>query len=404
LNDKLRSWLLLPALAALGLALVTGCGGPGGDGERSGGGPGGRRAGFSKGKGAGGPRPEAAVPVVVTLPARGDMEAFLDGSATLEAEVNVEVVSEATGVVAEILAEAGDPFQRGRTLARLAYQELELAEQRARSELERLRANYARAEKLSGEELITEEDYQTVQFDLARAEIDWQQASLELKRTRIVAPITGTVTERMINVGDLVQKNQAVYRVVDFDSLVAPVHIPEKQLVNLHVGQRALLLPPALSGREVPARIKRIAPVVDSQSGTVEVILEMTRSAELRPGMFANARIVLDRHDDVVVLPKKALVYEDEQPHVFVVEQGRAYKRRVELGYQDETRVEVTSGIDEEIFVVLVGQSTLKDGSLIRAEDEQGQPVDTGGDEPGAEVAAGGPPGGEGPAVRGKRP
>jgi RND family efflux transporter MFP subunit len=335
------------------------------------------------------------------------MEAFLDASSTLEAEASVEVVSEATGVVAEILAEQGDTFREGDTLARLAYEELELAERRARSELERLQANFARAEKLDREQLITEEDYQTIQYDLARAEIDWQQASLDLERTRILAPITGTVTERLINVGDLVQKNQAVYRLVDFDSLVAPVHVPEKQSVGLHVGQQALLLPPALSGRQVSARIKRISPVVDSQSGTVEVILDMDRSSALRPGMFANARIVLDRHDDVIVLPKKALVYEDEEPHVFVVEQGRATKRRVELGYQDQGLAEVVSGIDETNVVVLVGQSTLKDGSLVRAEDEQGQAVATGEEDSGSEIAGGSRDGlspAKAPAARGKRP
>ena len=129
---------------------------------------------MAKGKGPGGPRPEAKVPVVVTPALRGDMEAFLDASSTLEAEISVEVVSEATGVVAEILAEVGDRFRAGRALARLDYQELEIAEHRARSEMERLKSNFARAEKLNGEQLITEEDYQTVQYDLARAEIDWR--------------------------------------------------------------------------------------------------------------------------------------------------------------------------------------------------------------------------------------
>jgi membrane fusion protein (multidrug efflux system) len=376
------------ALATAVCLLLAACGGSGEEGR--GGGPGGGRAGWmAKGKGQGGPRPEAKVPVVVTPAVRGDMEAFLDASSTLEAEISVEVVSEATGVVAEILAEAGDRLGKGRTLARLAYEEIELAEQRARSELERLRANFARAEKLNGEQLITEEDYQTVQFDLARAEIDWQQASLELERTRIDAPIKGTVTERMINVGDLVQKNQAVYRMVDFDSLVAPVHIPEKHLVNLHRGQQALLLPPALSGRQVTARVKRISPVVDSQSGTVEVILEMERDTGLRPGMFANARIVLDRHADVVVLPKKTLVYEDEKPHVFVVREGRARKQSVELGYQDSARAEITAGIDDGTLVVLVGQSTLKDGSPVAAEDENGSRVDVGDIEEANETALG---------------
>jgi RND family efflux transporter MFP subunit len=177
-------------------------------------------------------------------------------------------------------------------------------------------------------------------------------------------------------VGDLVRENDPVYRVVDFDSLVAPVYVPEKQLSNLRVGQQAVVSPPALGGIDVAARIKRISPVVDSQSGTVEIILDMDRPGELRPGMFANVRLVLDRHADVVVLLKKCLVYEDEEPHVFVIDEGRARKQPVELGYEDEFRAEVISGLDAGQWVVLVGQSTLKDGSPVIAEDEEGQPVE----------------------------
>jgi len=373
---KSRNWPAVPTAAlAVGLCLL-GCGGGGGE-ERSGAGHGeGPPQRLAKGKGAGGSQEETRVPVVVTVAARGDMQAFLDSSSTLEAEASVEVVSQATGVVAEILAEEGDRFLEGRTLARLEYKEIELAEKRAHSERERLRADFARAEKLIREELIPEEDFQQVQFDLARAEIDWQQAVLELERTRIVAPISGTVTERMINVGNLVRENDPVYRVVDFDSLVAPVYVPEKLLGSLRVGQQAVVSPPALGETGVPARIKRISPVVDSQSGTVKIILDMDRSTDLRPGMFANVKLVLDRHDDVVVLLKKCLVYEDEEPYVFVVEQGRARKQPVLLGYQDESRAEVISGLDAGQPVVLVGQSTLKDGSLVGAEDEQGRPVE----------------------------
>jgi hypothetical protein len=83
----------------------------------------------------------------------------------------------------------------------------------------------------------------------------------------------------------------------------------------------------------------------------------------------------------VVVLLKKCLVYEDEEPHVFVIEQGKARKQPVELGYQDEVRTEVVSGLEAGQWVVLVGQSTLKDGSPVRAEDEEGRALDLGGGE-----------------------
>ena len=362
--------------------LVPGCGGgaAGGDDTASEG----DTAARTKGRGRGGPfgpgarGQQPAVPVIVGTIGIDDMEAFLDASATLEAEAAVDVVSQANGVVADFKAEEGDRVSRGAILAQLAYEDLELAEDRARSEYERLQSEFARAEKLSRENFISDEEFQRIKFDLRRAEIDWRTARLDLDRTRISAPIGGTVVERRINLGQLIRENDVVYRVVDFDSLIAPVFVPEKYLADLHVGQEALLTTPGLAGQRVQGVVKRISPIVDGQSGTVRVVIDLPPSSGLRPGMFANVQLVLDAHRDVVVVPKKALVYEDEAPHLFVVENGRAVRRPVALGYQDPSRAEITDGVEVGEIVVLVGQSTLKDGSVVSAEDESGTPVDLG--------------------------
>ena len=192
-----RNWPALHAVAlAAGLCLL-GCGGGGGE-ERAGPGEG-RHPRFAKGKGAGGPQEESRVPVVVTTAARGDMQAFLDASSTLEAEASVDVVSQATGVVAEsspkratgsARAAAGPAGLRGTGTGRAP------CPVRVRTAAGQLRPG----RETDKEQLIAEEDFQQIKFDLARAEIDWQQASLDLEHTRILAPISGTVTERMINV------------------------------------------------------------------------------------------------------------------------------------------------------------------------------------------------------------
>ena len=268
-------------------------------------------------------------------------------------------------------------------LARLAYEELELAEQRARTQFERLQADFERSQKLAKENLVSEEDFSKIRFDLAQAEIDWKQKQLELARTRIASPIHGTITERLIHLGELERENEAVYRLVDFSSLTAPVYVPEKYIRNLRVGQRAFLTTPSLGKQRVVGKVRRISPVVDSQSGTVKVIIDPRSEEGLRPGMFANVQLVLDRHENVVVVPKKAIIYEDELPYVFVVEEGIAHKRRLVLGYQDELRAEVISGVDTGELVVLVGQSALEDGSAVTAEDEQGEAITFAAESPG---------------------
>jgi membrane fusion protein (multidrug efflux system) len=364
-------------LAALLLVVGAACGGkPGGDADggkgRSGGdGPRAQRTSGEKGS-----KPEQpAVPVIVQRVARADMNSFLDASATLEAEERVEVVSEATGVVAEILVEEGENVEKGQLLARLAYEELELAEQRARSELERLEADFARSQELSEEDLISEDEFQQIRFDLERARIDWKQAKLELDRTRITAPIRGTVSERYIRLGALVSRNEVAYDIVDFQSIVAPVFVSEQYLRELHVGQRVLLRAPALGQQRVEGTIERVSPVVDAESGTVEVTVNVGDIGRLRPGMFVSAQIVLDTHEDAMAVPKNALVYEDESPHLFVVEAGRAQRKEVQLGYEGAELVEVVSGLQGDEWIVLVGQSGLKSDSLVAAETREGETI-----------------------------
>jgi membrane fusion protein (multidrug efflux system) len=373
-NQRIRTVSLFLALLLLPAGLLSCSSGeaePVGDGKADQASTEGRTKGRTKGPGgkSKGGRPERpaqpAVPVETAVIGTDDMEAFLDGSSTLLAEEAVDVVSQATGVVVEVLAEEGARVRKGQVLARMDYEELELAERRARSEFERLQANFARAQNLVKEDLIAEEDFQQTKFDLARAEIDWQQAELDLEHTRIQSPISGTVVTREIRVGQLVRENDTVYGMVDFRSLVAPVFIPEKYLGSLRVGQPAFLDTPSLGGQKISGNILRISPMVDSQSGTVKVTVGLKQSGELRPGMFANVQLVLDRHEAVVVIEKRAIVYDNEQPHVFVVEDGNASRRRIELGYQDETRAEVAAGLAAGEVIVVVGQSALKDGSAV---------------------------------------
>lgn len=389
-----RPLALISVLVFAGLLIAAGTacggGGPRGDNERGNDEQKGQKAESGRpgapadAAGADGKPPEeTAVPVVVEKVGRADMNAFLDASATLVAEERVEVVSEATGVVAEILVEEGEQVEQGELLARLAYEELELAEQRARSELERLEADFARSQELAEEDLISEDEFQQIEFDLERARIDWKQAKLELNRTRITAPIRGTVSERYIRIGSLVNRNEVAYDIVDFDSIVAPVFVSEQYLSRLHVGQRVLLNAPAFGPEQVEARVERVSPVVDAESGTVEVTVDVGNIGRLRPGMFVSAKIVLDTHENTLAVPKKAVVYEDEQPHLFVVEAGRAQRRSVTLGYEGAELVEVSEGLAGDEWVVLVGQSALESDSLVAAETTDGAPVSFPGDPPG---------------------
>jgi membrane fusion protein (multidrug efflux system) len=164
----------------------------------------------------------------------------------------------------------------------------------------------------------------------------------------------------------MVTENQAVFRVTNFDPLLAVLYVPERELQKLRAGQPAQLEVDAVADRSFAGSIKRISPVVDPATGTFKVTVEAhDRSGLLKPGMLARVNITYDVHDSVVLVPKEAVVSEDDASTLFVIEDSVAYRRTVELGYDDAEAVEIITGLDAGLVVVTAGQTTLKDSAKV---------------------------------------
>ena len=164
-----------------------------------------------------------------------------------------------------------------------------------------------------------------------------------------------------------------LFEVVNMHSLIARVHVPGQGMRNLSVGQRAKVTTDFIPDKVFSGRILRISPVVDPGSGTFKVTLELdTIQGDLRPGMFVNAHIVTATHLEAVLVPKRAVVYDDGMPHVFVVEDSTARKVQLEVGFEDSKNLEVLSGIALGDRIVVVGQNGLKDEAKIRIIEGEG--------------------------------
>ena len=184
--------------------------------------------------------------------------------------------------------------------------------------------------------------------------------------TDIRTPIGGVVAERLVKVGNMILPNQPVYRVTGLDPLIAVLHVPEKQISRLRVGQESRLQIDALPGADFTGRIKRLSPVVDPGTGTVKVTVEMRDpSRRLRPGMFARVKIIYDVHENTVLAPKDAIMAEDRESAVFVVQDSIAVRRFVTIGYENTTHVEILEGLLPGDTLVTTGKSSLKDSSTV---------------------------------------
>jgi membrane fusion protein (multidrug efflux system) len=258
-------------------------------------------------------------------------------------------------------------------------------------------ATFAHAQAAIPKHLIPEYEYEQDKFDLAAQRAAYEAANIQLSYTRIVAPVDGVIAERSIKIGNLVQANQNLFRIVGMNPLQAVLNVPERQLGILKAGQAVQLEADALPGKKFAGSILRIAPVVDPASGTFRVTCQFRdASAVLRPGMFARIDIVYDQRADALTVPRSALVEEDGQTSVFVVdkappapapkaEAGKpaakaavatpsgfvAHRQLVKTGYSDGDKVEIISGLEAGASVITVGRNAVRDGTAVLVLDNK---------------------------------
>lgn len=314
---------------------------------------------------------EEAVPVEVAALERGPIESILRFSSNLEAEEQVKVYSQAKRLVTELLVEEGDRVRKDQVLLRLQDEEQRSALAKTKSQLEKAQREFERQKRLYSQKLISEQVYNDATYDLEQLQIAQADAERELSYTGVRAPIAGTVTARMINLGDQVQIGQHLFDIVDFESIVALVYVPEKHIGALRTGLTARLSAQMTGGKEYEGQVERIAPIVDPKSGTVKVTIDVGGQAGLRPGMYVDVYLVTATREDAVLVPKRALVYDNDQIYVFRVNgENRAERIFIESALADKYYIEPREGLSVGDQIVVAGQAGLRDGSLVRLPGE----------------------------------
>ena len=333
--------------------------------------------------GRGGRGGAAAAPVKVEAVKRGDISAYILKNTTLEAERWVDVRARRAGQVIALLKEEGDPVRAGTVMARLDADAAQISVAQREVAHQEAKQRYEREDALFQRNLGSKQSYENAktQFESSKAQLE--QAKLDLSYTAIRSPIEGIMTLRNIEVGNMVTNNQVVASVAKFDPLLARIQVTEKDFGKITVGQTARITVEAAPEREFTGTVKMISPVVDPESGTVKVTVEVPRTdtSLLRPGMFASVYIITETRRNTLVIPKKALVLEGEGNQVFTFEtdpetgRGQAQRKRIEIGFTDSDRLEILNGLSPGEQVITVGQEGLRPGSPVRLVGEAAPPA-----------------------------
>lgn len=342
---------LLRAFPVVGVLLLSGCDAP-------------------KGKPDAQPsaEPRVASPVVVQHPQKRVMQLAVRNAATIEATVQVKLSAQSSGILQDLRVQEGDQVKAGQLLARIKKEAQSASVRRAKTNLSQAQRELARVSALAKKGVVGRQELDQAKDRVDLARLDIRDRGRDLANTKVTTPTGGVVTQRAAQAGDYVGAGQTLLEITDFSTLVARVHVAERELDRIAVGQPVIVVGKAALGRRAEGKILRIAPTVDAATGTVKVTVglppqALAKASDFRPGMYAEVTIKIQERQGVLALPKSAVLHEEGRATVMVNQEGKAKRVTVTLGQRDGDWVEVRGGVNPGDEVIVAGQQNLKEGA-----------------------------------------
>jgi RND family efflux transporter MFP subunit len=208
---------------------------------------------------------------------------------------------------------------------------------------------------------------QALRAQVQQAQSSLRDAQAQLAQTRIASPIEGIVSERRMDPGAMATPGAPILTVVDIRRLWLDVPVQEQEAAQVTPGLRAEARFDAQPGRVYSGRVIRLNPAANPQSRAVTARVEIQNSdRRIKPGMFGRVRLVTERRPNVLVVPREAVVRDENAAYVFVAQEETAIRRPVQIGEEQGDVIEIRSGVEPGDQVLVQGHQQLKDGAKIR--------------------------------------
>ena len=355
----------------------------------------GKKGGEAPAKSIGEIHAEEGVPVDVVTVSTGTITVLREVTGTVSGIRQSTLRSSGDHKIAEVLASEGDRVRRGQTLVRY---DVDISPDRM-ARLDQVTEAYKNAKRqydrlvpLHEQGAVAESDLDAARTALAIAEADLRNSRLEVE---VVSPIDGIATLIDVRAGDAVESGDVVAQVAVLDSVRVEAEVSGEAVREVKSGDPVMLEERFRGGRSsdrIDGRVSRVSLGAnpDTRLFRVEAVLDNTDRL-LRPGLVVTLDVVVDRVGPVTVMPRLAILGEEaidagSSHDVFVVEDGVAHRKTVEVGQAQGDLVEVDSGIADGDQVVVFGANRLKDGVKTRlhkvdgvlTSDEKGSPGEGG--------------------------
>ncbi|MGZ5650085.1 MAG: efflux RND transporter periplasmic adaptor subunit [Usitatibacter sp.] len=308
------------------------------------------------------------------------LERSIPFSGSLSPLVQTTVKSKVSGDVNKVHVREGEAVAAGQLMAQIDTADLQARLDAQVAALEEARARLTLADKnrennlqLLRQKFISQNAFDTTQSTseasaafVRAAEAQVRLAKTALEDAAVRAPFGGIVAKKMVNAGEKVGIDSALFGLVDLARMEIEAPAPASEIPAVHAGQAVSFRVDGFGARVFNGRVERINPAAEPGSRSITLYISVANGdGALRGGMFAKGRIVLDRTQPSTVIPASAVRDEAGQAYVFTIEDGKIGKRAVKVGLTEPSEgvVEVKSGLEEGLNVVSARMSGLKPGA-----------------------------------------
>lgn len=315
----------------------------------------------------GGKGGDRIIPVTVSVAAEQEVADGIRAVGSLMPNEEVDIASEVSGKVTEILFKEGAPVQKGEVLVKINDDDLQAQLKRYQFQEKTLKENVERQRILFDKEAISQQAYDEVvtQYNMLLADIEL--LNVKIDKTRIRAPFAGTVGFRYISDGSYIQPGTRIARLVDYGTLKVEFSIPEKYISLPFIGKTVTFTTEASKDIH-KAAIYAMEPRVEDKTRTIVLRARYNNTrGQLRPGMSTQqVTIPTSQATRVLMVPTEAIVPSLDGKSVWIARAGTAELVPVETGSRTETQVEVLKGIAAGDSVIVTGLMQLRDGAKIK--------------------------------------
>lgn len=352
---------------------------------------------------------ESALPVKVVPVRRRDLVMRLESPGEAYTERNIILKTEVTGTIKNLNAKEGKHVRAGEVLVEIDDQEYRLRWERsealrlkylsdllldkqfappakemdpaAADRIKRAEQDFSKAGSLFGQGMISREDFEKAKRTyeslliesgvkqeevmaaakgLTQAEIDAKIAQLELDRTKIRAPFDGIVSDIKVSPQESISAGRELFTLVDLSRIKVQARVLESEIGKMKVGYEAGLRFSAYPGRTFRGHVEAVSPIINPEDRTCAVHIAVDNPREeIKPGMHAEVEIAADIYKDRLLVPQESVLVRGGRKLVFVIEEGLAKWRYIEVGLENKDFAEVLDGVKEGEMVIVEGHFTL---------------------------------------------